>query len=83
MRTVFNDFHSGVGAIGGIDGLLHQHSEGGELLILRLLELPHLFLQQRHIALQFLHFLAGGGERHHGRGRENQNAQTSKHRIPL
>ena len=83
LGTTLDDGHRGGGAIAGIHGLLHQHGEGCKLLVLRLLELPDLFLQQRHIALQFLHFLAGGGERHYGRGRQNQNAQTSKHRTPL
>jgi len=82
LGTALDDGHRGGGAIAGIHGLLHQHGEGCKLLVLRLLELPDLFLQQRHIALQFLHFLAGGGERHYGAAAKS-NAQTSKHRTPL
>ena len=41
--------------------LLHQHTDLGQLPILRLLQLLQLVLQLRDIALQFLDFLACAG----------------------
>ena len=78
LKAALNHGHGRVRLAGIVDGLLHQHLQRRKLLILRALQVPDLLLQLRHIALQFLYFLAG---RKRQRGRRNQNpyAKTREH----
>ncbi len=89
LESVLNHRDGFAGVIGGVERLLHQHQDLRQLAVLRLLQLLHLVLQLRHIALQFLDLLAGGRQRRRdqpkagcGQNAEHQNTSVHTNQSP-
>ena len=58
VEAVLHDRHGGIGAVDAVQRLLRECLDGGHLLIQRALQITHLVLQQRDVALQFHNLFA-------------------------